>query len=71
MCGISGYFGKYILRDPLIYSTLEIMKNRGPDHRDFKRFSVGSNNIYLLSSRLKIVDRRNRSNVRPRRSFIQ
>ena len=62
MCGISGYFGKYILRDSLIYSTLEIMKNRGPDHRDFKRYSTGSNNIYLLSSRLKIVDRRNRSN---------
>ena len=62
MCGISGYIGKQKLSKSLIAKTLGAMKNRGPDHQGYKKLNFGENNIYLLSSRLKIVDRNERSN---------
>ncbi len=62
MCGISGYIGRKHLEKSLIQKTLNAMKNRGPDHQDYKQLLLGSNNLYLLSSRLKIVDRNQRSN---------
>ena len=62
MCGIAGYIGHKILSDNKINKVLKIMKNRGPDHQGYKKFNYGSNGLYFLSSRLKIVDRNNRSN---------
>ena len=62
MCGISGYIGRKHLEKSLIQKTLNAMKNRGPDHQDYKQLLLGSNNLYLLSSELKIVDRNQRSN---------
>ena len=38
------------------------MKNRGPDNQNFKFLKHNSKKIFLLSSRLKIVDRLDRSN---------
>lgn len=62
MCGISGFIGKKKISNELIIKTLASMKNRGPDHQGFNHFTFGNNNLYLLSSRLKIVDRNARSN---------
>lgn len=62
MCGISGYYGKEIISKPLIKKTLNLMKNRGPDNQNFKFLKHNSKKIFLLSSRLKIVDRLDRSN---------
>ncbi|MAV57021.1 MAG: asparagine synthase (glutamine-hydrolyzing) [Candidatus Pelagibacter sp.] len=62
MCGLSGYIGGKRLPEKIIAKTLVEMKNRGPDHQGYKLIRSGKNNIYLLSSRLKIVDRNPRSN---------
>ena len=62
MCGISGYLGREKISNDLIYKTLLSMRNRGPDHQGYEHISFGENNLYLLSSRLKIVDRNIRSN---------
>jgi asparagine synthase (glutamine-hydrolysing) len=62
MCGLSGYIGKINLSKNLISETLISMRNRGPDHQGHNYLKSGDNNIYLLSSRLKIVDRSPRSN---------
>ena len=62
MCGISGYIGTNKLNEKTILETLSMMKNRGPDHQAYKNFKYGNKNIYFLSSRLKIIDRKDRSN---------
>ena len=62
MCVISGYLGREKISNDLIYKTLLSMRNRGPDHQGYEHISFGENNLYLLSSRLKIVDRNIRSN---------
>ena len=62
MCGISGFLGRKKISKVLINKTLASMKNRGPDHQGYNHLSFGENNFYLLSSRLKIVDRNVRSN---------
>ena len=38
------------------------MKNRGPDNQSFKKFEFNKKSLYFFSSRLKIVDRNDRSN---------
>ena len=56
MCGIAGYIGKQKLDLRSISKTLEIMKNRGPDHRDWFCFDNKNTLVYLLHSRLGILD---------------
>ncbi|EKD28612.1 MAG: hypothetical protein ACD_79C00261G0004 [uncultured bacterium] len=62
MCGIAGYIGKNKIDSFIIDKTLSLMKNRGPDFRDYRVFQAGDNNIYLLHSRLSIIDLDKRSN---------
>mgnify|MGYP003978065897 FL=1 len=62
MCGISGYIGKEIIEQPIIHQTLNLMKRRGPDHQDYRFIKQNSFNIYLLHSRLSIIDLDKRSN---------
>ena len=38
------------------------MKKRGPDNQNFKRFKIFNRYLYLLHSRLNIIDINNRSN---------
>jgi len=57
MCGIAGFFGDRDIDESVVQRTLDLMKRRGPDHQDWKRFRVGRKKIlYLLHSRLGIVD---------------
>ncbi len=62
MCGISGYIGKKTIEQPVIYQTLSLMKNRGPDHQDYRYIEQNGTKIYLLHSRLSIIDLDKRSN---------
>ena len=62
MCGIAGYIGKRKIEKNNILSTLELMKNRGPDHQDYCEFVLGDLYICLLHSRLGIIDLDLRSN---------
>ena len=62
MCGISGYIGHKPLNESLVKKTLDMMKNRGPDHRDHRIFNINQTFIYLLHSRLSIIDIDPRSN---------
>jgi asparagine synthase (glutamine-hydrolysing) len=63
MCGIAGYFGARHLPHDDIQSCLARMRRRGPDHCGFEHSTTpGGNNVYLLHSRLSIVDRDLRSN---------
>ena len=62
MCGISGYFGKKKLKESLIYRTLNLMKERGPDSQNFWQYNNNYSNITLLHSRLNIIDLNDRAN---------
>ena len=62
MCGIAGYIGKNPLEYSRIAPTLDRMRNRGPDHRDYRLFQRGETYIVLLHSRLGIIDLDARSN---------
>lgn len=62
MCGIAGYIGKRSIDEAEIRSTLERMKNRGPDDQSFIREQQGDIHIALLHSRLSIIDLDARAN---------
>lgn len=63
MCGISGFFGKERISKDIINSSLNLMKNRGPDFQDYKEIKVNNCiNLYFLHSRLSILDLKERSN---------
>ncbi len=62
MCGISGYYGVRLVADHLLKNTLSVMKNRGPDYSHFVKKNNQDKNLYLLHSRLSIIDLDDRSN---------
>ena len=62
MCGIAGYFGKKQIDSHRISKTLSCMKNRGPDSQNYQSYINRDKNLYLLHSRLSIIDLNPRSN---------
>ena len=62
MCGIAGYIGKKQVSKSAINKTLGLMKNRGPDNQDWCSLTANDTNVYLLHSRLSIIDLDERSN---------
>ena len=63
MCGIAGFFGYKKIIKGVINKTLISMKNRGPDFCNYFQHSYENNlSIYLLHSRLSIIDLKKRSN---------
>lgn len=62
MCGIAGCFG--VVRLPLarISASMELMRRRGPDRRDYQEFERNGRHTYLLHGRLSIIDLDPRSN---------
>ena len=62
MCGIAGYIGKKNINPRVIDNTLNLMKNRGPDHQNSFSCSHQETSIYLLHSRLSIIDLDDRAN---------
>ena len=56
MCGIAGYFGKNPPTESARRRTLDLMKNRGPDHQESRAFTMGEHHATLLHSRLSIID---------------
>ncbi len=62
MCGIAGYIGKRNIDSDNVNNTLGLMKRRGPDHQDWCSFKTNNNSVYLLHSRLSIIDLDKRSN---------
>ena len=66
MCGIVGYIGKKAIEQPTIRHTLDLMKNRGPDHQEYVHYVQNGKNIFLLHSRLSIID----CDVRANQPFV-
>ena len=65
MCGIGGYIGLKKINDLLINKSLDLLKNRGPDFKDVKKYTFNSSNfkhILFLHTRLGIIDLDPRSN---------
>jgi len=62
MCGIAGFIGRREIEDQRITRTLDLMKSRGPDHQRSAQFQFKNLNLYLLNSRLSIIDLDPRSN---------
>ena len=56
MCGISGYIGNQKIEDSILKKTLSLMKNRGPDSQNTYKINFKKTNVYLLHSRLSIID---------------
>jgi asparagine synthase (glutamine-hydrolysing) len=63
MCGIAGYYGPKELDPERLQACLELMRRRGPDHAAYRRFTnQAGRNVYLLHSRLSIIDLDPRAN---------
>ena len=62
MCGIAGYFGKKKISRRTLKNSLKLMTNRGPDFQNYHISNVKKKNLYLLHSRLSIIDLHARSN---------
>tara|TARA_B100000131_G_C18119629_1_gene612457 strand:+ start:843 stop:2663 length:1821 start_codon:yes stop_codon:yes gene_type:complete len=62
MCGIAGYIGKENLNTESIINALNLMKNRGPDDQSYLKIKKENFNVFLLHSRLSIIDIDKRSN---------
>lgn len=62
MCGIAGYFGTKDIPDDRVRHCLDLMRRRGPDAQDYRRFSQAGRHAVLLHSRLSIIDLGERSN---------
>ena len=62
MCGIAGYIGTKQIEKYKIRNTLKLMINRGPDNQNWHKVVKENFNIFLLHSRLSIIDLDNRSN---------
>ena len=62
MCGIAGYIGKKTISSNVINRTLLLMNKRGPDCQKSTHYTFGEKNIYLLHSRLSIIDLESRAN---------
>ena len=64
MCGIAGYIGTKIINNHLINKSLDLLRNRGPDFKDVKKYLINSKkckNIFFLHTRLSIIDLEQRS----------
>jgi len=71
MCGIAGFIGNEKISNVVINKSLFLMKNRGPDNQSYCHLKINnSSNIYLLHSRLSIIDLKNRSNQPFRKKHI-
>lgn len=62
MCGIAGYFGSENISKKKIFGTLDLMRQRGPDNKNYIHKKIKKKNLYLLHSRLSIIDLDERSN---------
>lgn len=62
MCGIAGYIGKLRISPDARTATLKALRNRGPDNADAYQFESEGLCVYLLHTRLSIVDLETRSN---------
>lgn len=63
MCGIAGYIGTSDLDQQRIDSCLKLMRRRGPDHAAFFQYRFAPDrHVYLLHSRLSIIDLDERAN---------
>lgn len=62
MCGIAGFVGKKPIPEDRITQTLNLMRNRGPDHQAHIHFQDSGQEVYLLHSRLSIIDLHDRAN---------
>lgn len=62
MCGIAGFIGKKKIDEQAINTTLGRMKQRGPNAQNYVHIEDAGNQVYLLHSRLSIIDLDPRSN---------
>tara|TARA_B100000965_G_scaffold32366_1_gene23935 strand:- start:21311 stop:23137 length:1827 start_codon:yes stop_codon:yes gene_type:complete len=63
MCGIAGFFGNRRIDKNNVFKTLTLMQNRGPNFSNYFEKKFGDKlSIYLLHSRLSIIDLKQRSN---------
>ena len=62
MCGIAGYIGKNNIEKSRLRNTLDLMVRRGPDYQSYYSLKHKNFNVFLLHSRLGILDLDERSN---------
>lgn len=62
MCGIAGYYGNSLILEDALNLCLSLMKRRGPDHQSYQQMEHDDGRkLYLLHSRLNIIDLDHRS----------
>ena len=61
MCGIAGYYGLDVINKNKLDKALSLMKNRGPNASGIIKKNIRQKKLYLLHSRLSIIDLKKRS----------
>ena len=62
MCGIAGYFGNKVIPNENTTACLEQMKRRGPNAEGMYHHFDKGKKLFLLHTRLSIIDLEDRSN---------
>lgn len=62
MCGISGFISSSSMYEQNLDKTLRLMSTRGPDYKNLVNYQTSNKKIYLLHTRLNIIDLKERSN---------
>tara|TARA_B100000886_G_scaffold337294_1_gene297718 strand:+ start:9280 stop:11211 length:1932 start_codon:yes stop_codon:yes gene_type:complete len=62
MCGLFCFVSKDEVSEDVINSSLEILKNRGPDARGVSKYRLGNYNVVLGHTRLSILDLSEKAN---------
>ena len=62
MCGVAGYFGNKVIPKENTTACLEQMKRRGPNAKGMYHHFDKGKNLFLLHTRLSIIDLEDRSN---------
>ncbi len=62
MCGLAAAILKRPISKKIIEETMISLKNRGPDNQEYREYKIGDYFVYLIHSRLSIIDLSNNAN---------
>ena len=62
MCGLAAAILKKPISREIIEDTMVSLKNRGPNNQDYREYKIGDHFVYLIHSRLSIIDLSDKAN---------
>jgi asparagine synthase (glutamine-hydrolysing) len=62
MCGLAAAILKKPISREIIEETMASLQNRGPNNQEYREYKIGDHFVYLIHSRLNIIDLSNKAN---------